>query len=186
MDSDQYLERLRAEFAPLLPSHRIAFAANVAESLFPAYERFRERENWGDPAALREALDAVWGCLAGRPIGPEERRRHDDATFDNAPDQEEFAGTDDALDACCAVSYAVSACGREDNVPDALAAAKIGYDNARIDVDFSFDDPDRRRTIFAAAPVRAEVRRQAEVLAWLKAHPALGPAEIAEFRSRFG
>ncbi|MBC6423541.1 MAG: DUF416 family protein [Hormoscilla sp. SP5CHS1] len=48
--------------------HRLAFAAACCERLLPTYNAFCRRENWGNPALLRKALDEVWQVLQGKSV----------------------------------------------------------------------------------------------------------------------
>ena len=57
---DHYEGFIQAKIKPWSPVQRIALAAGMAERWLPAYETFSSSENWGDPAILRQCLDAVW------------------------------------------------------------------------------------------------------------------------------
>ncbi len=44
---------------------RLAFALSCAERLWPNYLAFKREAGWGDPVALRRALDLAWASLDG-------------------------------------------------------------------------------------------------------------------------
>ncbi|MFN6566726.1 DUF416 family protein [Dendronalium sp. ChiSLP03b] len=65
------LDILEQELETLLPMHRIAFAAACCERLFPNYGIFlREikEQGWNEQDPIREALDEIWGFLAGKKV----------------------------------------------------------------------------------------------------------------------
>jgi len=55
-----FLEDLEPALKRLPYSHQLAFAASCCERAYPNYASFSEKESWGDVAALRSSLDAVW------------------------------------------------------------------------------------------------------------------------------
>jgi uncharacterized protein len=55
-----FLEELEPALKRLPYSHQLAFAASCCERAYPNYASFSEKESWGDVAALRSSLDAVW------------------------------------------------------------------------------------------------------------------------------
>ncbi|MEH2356966.1 DUF416 family protein [Nostoc sp.] len=62
---------LELELEAISPMHRVAFAAACCERLFPNYGIFlREikEQGWNDKDPIREALDEIWGFLAGKKI----------------------------------------------------------------------------------------------------------------------
>jgi hypothetical protein len=70
---DLLIERLAAGVGHLPRAGRAAFFGLCGEGLFPLYRTFAAREGFGDPAALRDALDLVWQSRAERrtpPVGP--------------------------------------------------------------------------------------------------------------------
>ena len=69
---------------------QIAFAASCCERLLPNYRAFSIVEQWGNPAALRKALDAIWSFLDGVGLSTDEIKSLSTACMDAVPDSEEF------------------------------------------------------------------------------------------------
>lgn len=68
IDFLNYDKPVKQELEKLPPMHRVAFAAACCERLWPTYNAFCRRENWGNPALLRKALDEVWQVLQGKSV----------------------------------------------------------------------------------------------------------------------
>ena len=72
---DEYERQIGETLKTWSPQQRLAFGAALAERWLGAYETFSATEGWGDPAALRRIMDAIWDHLRGRLIGPTEGAR---------------------------------------------------------------------------------------------------------------
>jgi uncharacterized protein YjaG (DUF416 family) len=90
---------------------RALFGALMAERLFPLYELFAERSGQGDPARLREALDAAWAAVDGAFVDPAELQRQSDVAEELYPaeDDDWVAESGYAQHAAAAVAYALRA-----------------------------------------------------------------------------
>jgi uncharacterized protein YjaG (DUF416 family) len=73
---DEYEAFLTEKMTFWSTQQRIALAAAIAERWLPAYESFSAEEDWGDPDALRQSLDAVWSCVQGRILTESDIARH--------------------------------------------------------------------------------------------------------------
>lgn len=106
------LDPLARELEELLPFHRIAFAASICERLLPTYNAFFREAGWGNPTALRIALDEVWLSL--------ERKQFDKTKIPQLIEDCEAAlphaddvvsrYTYEAQDAVAAICYLLEAC----------------------------------------------------------------------------
>lgn len=106
------MERLRRRLAALPSTRRAAFVALCAERLYPHYLAFEREEDWGDPAALRTALDRTWAHVDGDPLTEAEAAPLIAACEAAAPDTEDFGGllVSPALDAASAAALALTSC----------------------------------------------------------------------------
>lgn len=60
---NEEIEHIGRRVARLEHPRAAAYFACCGERLLPLYRAFVRREQWGDPAVLRGALDAVWDAL---------------------------------------------------------------------------------------------------------------------------
>jgi uncharacterized protein YjaG (DUF416 family) len=120
---DDYEIFLTEKMTPWSPHQRVALAAAIAEHWLPAYESFSVAEDWGDPAALRRSLDAVWNHVQGRALAETDAVRHVQQVEEITPHMDDF-DAEEALTACVAVTEALRTCGNpESTIPYALASA---------------------------------------------------------------
>ncbi len=99
-------------FAALPPKHRIAFAASCCERLLPNYHAFASTERWGEPTALRQALDEVWRFAAGAIVTEQRIDALVRACRSATPDLDDFSSllASLALDAAAAVVSTLECC----------------------------------------------------------------------------
>lgn len=57
---------LEQELKVLPISHKLAFSASCCTRLFPFYETFSEKENWGNSSILVDSLNKIWQFLEER------------------------------------------------------------------------------------------------------------------------
>jgi uncharacterized protein YjaG (DUF416 family) len=110
---------------------RALFGALTAERLFPLYELFAERTGQGDPARLREALDAAWAAIDGQFVDPAELARLQEVAEDLVPEEDDDWATESgyAQNAAAAVAYGLRT-RLTDNPQEAAWAARQANDFA--------------------------------------------------------
>lgn len=178
-------EKLRQSVAGLAPPQRLAFALGCAERLYPNYLAFSCEQQWGDPGALRAALDLAWEALEGRPLSTSALREAQDRALMAAPDTEDFQTplVSAALDAAVASRYLLAAVQADDNIEPVVNIAITCYDTVEMYV---------QATVYAQSTppqlqvdlhplVQAELQRQQDDLQFL-ATAAWSPSEVARLK----
>src|SRR5262245_49096752 len=107
---DEYEVFLTEKMTAWPARRRVALAACIAERWLPAYERFSAEAEWGDPAALRRSLQAVWGHVQGAALAATDVSRHVQQLEEITPHMDDFDEAEDALIACCVLNDALRAC----------------------------------------------------------------------------
>jgi uncharacterized protein YjaG (DUF416 family) len=163
-----------AQLAALTPRGRVAFAAICAERLMPYYQWFQRVESWGNPSALRSALDAVWRHVDGDYMAPDVAAFHRAICGVATPDSEDFNSplASRALDAAAATSEAVGLC-IEPSPAVAAEVAEIAFEAAfgheQLEAAQHSDlvhiaDPDALKQLSAQGRLAAELELQQAVL----------------------
>jgi uncharacterized protein YjaG (DUF416 family) len=111
---DEYEAFLTEKMTFWSTQQRIALAAAIAERWLPAYEVFSAEEDWGDPDALRQSLDAVWSCVQECVLTESDIARHAQQIDEITPHMDDF-DAEEALIACAALSDALRSCGAPEN-----------------------------------------------------------------------
>ena len=176
---DRYEEFLSGTLRTWTPPHRVAFAAAMAERWSPAYLAFSKAERWGDPAALRRALDAAWACAGGAPLSRDDERRLTRAIDAVTPHMDDFDAPE-ALCAAAAATYALRASAKADNIDDAMQAALSGFHGVEPEWDM---DEDETPALWRRAAVRAELGKQLVVLSRVEAIDPLDATALAGLRA---
>ena len=156
---DDYERFISATIESWSPKQRITLAAAMAERWLPAYEAFSAREDWGNPAGLRLALQAVWGHVLGRTL--KDRRRHAADVGENTPHLDDF-DAEEAIAACAIIEYAMDCCDAPENVSHAVMAMVSGFEAIAPGI-YTFPEeipPD----VWQLAEVRDELAKQLKVL----------------------
>src|SRR5690349_23509999 len=71
-------------------------------------------EDWGDPASLRQSLDAVWSRVQGRVLTESDIARHSQQLEEITPHMDDF-DAEEAVIVCVALSDALRSCGGPEN-----------------------------------------------------------------------
>lgn len=174
--------RLVEQLSRLPPAKRTAFAAVCAERMLPIYWWFHARTGRGDPAALEDALSALWASLLGDDSTPLETHRnvaeelvpHED---DNWVDECAWA-----QHAAAAVAYAVR-CRLTNDPQEAAWAARQVYEALDLWVT-TRDDADMNATggsaqIAADPLIQDELGRQERDIQALREAPHDKVATVA-------
>ena len=167
----QYLKRT--------PTHRIAFAASLAERLLPSYHSFAATTGDGQPDLLREVLDAVWKAAKGHSITPRALEEHQTKLQAGSV----CATEPDAWEAWCAwrvLELALACCGEADNTELAGEAAVVAFElvagpDART-------DPRAWKDQHSRPGVHDEIMNQMMLLTRLSSIPALDGPMLEKLR----
>jgi uncharacterized protein YjaG (DUF416 family) len=177
-DYDRFLDN---RLAQLTPDQRTALAAAMGERWYPAYVSFSTSEKWGDAAALRRSLDAVWTHLRGTPLTSAERERLVAAVDRATPHTDDFDDADAALSACVIAKDALRCCAKSDNVADAYDAMVSAFNAVAPDW---FADEDEQPRLWAQARVQKEVAKKLALLDQIGATARFDAATIDALRAR--
>jgi uncharacterized protein YjaG (DUF416 family) len=177
---DHYETALDEAVRAWSPAQRVALAAAMAERWLPIYEAFAAAEEWGDPAALRRTLDAVWGHVLGRMMTPADRARHAKLLDDCTPHMDDFDAPE-ALAACVVLREALDCCNGADNAVGAVRAALSGFEAALPDWAF---DPDEQPRLWKHTAVRKELRKQLKVVEEIGGLANLDERAVGSLRER--
>ena len=179
--------RLTAQLGELGERKRVAFAAACCERMLPNYSRFVNETSWGDPAALRAALDEVWLHVGGTELSKGRARELEQACQRVTPDSEDFASpyTSAAIDAGAAVCQALECC----ITPDPRTVAEVaGLARDTIDMhvqrvlDLSYDRPDFESRVATHPLMQREVKSLTADFEALTAIPDFNNETLARFR----
>lgn len=162
---------------PTLPEKRqLAFGLAVSESLFPAYQAFASKAQWGDPAGLRLILDELKAIASSPGSGstidgaasqlPQWNAALDEAT----PDMDDFPGSlraSLALDVCSMIGECLDFLGSQDtehirNVAYIAVQALSAY--AASQLQLQGNEPDFDEITAESTAVQAQLRFQAGLL----------------------
>lgn len=110
------LDEMQAALSGLQRHSLATFFASCAERLLPLYEYFWEKEQWGNPQLMREALDDAWDYLEGGDRPDTKRRLEDISTL--IPHGGDFDAPDStfAQDAAICVDATMRASSTDENV----------------------------------------------------------------------
>ncbi|MDG4838427.1 DUF416 family protein [Micromonospora sp. WMMD967] len=162
-------QRLRGNLVSLAPWQRVAFAAGCVEVLIPAYLKFSELEEVGDPVLVRTSVDAVWSGLQGGDVsGVASELPTPDSMKELLPAEEDWnEGAPQAEDAIASLVYLLEIL-RDDNVDLAVYAAERAYSAAdefeAREQDLEVLGRDDGEALLQASSIQAELRRQADAL----------------------
>jgi uncharacterized protein YjaG (DUF416 family) len=154
----------------LSPSISALFAATCAERVLPVYRWFHRRTGRGDPAALEEALGALWSDLEGQ---PSKALLTAQKTAEGLVPEEDDTWVDEcafAQHAAAAVAYAIR-CHLTKNAEEAGWAARQVYEaldlwvTTRANVDLNA--PGAEDQVLADPLIQAELARQSRDIAEL-------------------
>jgi uncharacterized protein YjaG (DUF416 family) len=173
MERSPSAESVQAAIEGLPPQGRLAFLLSCAERLFPNYVAFFNRHGWGDPTALREALDLGWKALSGSQIGEREIQEGLHRCEAATPDTEEFGSPlgSAALDAAvsCALVLELLLQNRPEKVLEGASLARDSVDMYVQDSEgMDADDPLREQRIIGHPLMQEELARQKRDLALLQ------------------
>jgi uncharacterized protein YjaG (DUF416 family) len=176
---DDYEPYFQDRLSRLSPSQRIAFTAAMAERYLPVYQAFSEAEEWGDPASLRHALDAVWNHLCRQALKHADLDRYAHLIDDSTPHMDDFDDAEEALAAAVLVGEAVSCCRSADNLAPAIQAAISGFE--AVQPGWS-DDPRDQPRLWQKIAVRQEYSQQLWLLDQVQAMQTADEAAIKALR----
>lgn len=179
---DGYDDYLKSALGSWSADQRTAVAAATAQVWLPLYTAFSEAEDWGDAAAIRAALDAVWSHLAAGGEGPDaltpafiaEHKRRVTAATPHLDDFDCLA----AIAASAMVGEALACCGGA-NLGHALQALNSGFYGVCDEWDM---DEDEQPRLWRSAAVRAELARQLRIVELVAALPPLNSAVVADLQ----
>jgi uncharacterized protein YjaG (DUF416 family) len=177
------LDRRMEEVASLPSPRRAAFAAACAERLWPSYPAFSELEEWGDPAAVRQVLDDLWGSAEGEELPAVQIPELVQILDPLAPDLDDFTGSflaSAALNVIAAIVAGVE-CGREQAAGRAGDAAWLVVETLDQYLSFTLAD-DSDENIYSHLLMVSEFERQEEDLRVLKSRAKVGSSPVRELR----
>src|SRR5688572_412085 len=178
---DHYDRHLNTRLAQITPEQRTALAAAMGKRWYPAYVAFSSAENWGDAAALRRSLDAVWAHVGGTPLARSERERLIAAVDTATPHMDDFDDANEALSACVIAKDALRCCAKSDNAADAYDAMISAFNAVAPDW---FMDEDEQPRLWRQARVQKEVKKKLTLLDHIAATPRFDAATIEALRAR--
>ena len=126
---DDFERFVKNTITPWSPEQRIALAASMVERWLPIYQSFSEDEEWGDPALFERAVQSVWKCVLGDELTPKDRKRYEKQLSENTPHPDDFAcETDEVIATSAMTGWAINACGKADNIHEAVMAMVCGFE----------------------------------------------------------
>jgi uncharacterized protein YjaG (DUF416 family) len=173
----------------LSPREKLAFSISCAERLLPNYVVFHEKENWGDPEALRAGLDLAWEYLQRGESSPgagEQLRARVEAA---EPETEEFDSihVSAALDAAAAVGLVLQLI-EQPTTAKCIEIATLARDTVDMYVQelagLDSNDPFIENAIRQAPLMQRELAEQARALETLQSWAGDRTA-LAEFEQRW-
>jgi uncharacterized protein YjaG (DUF416 family) len=175
---------VKSKLSLLATWRQVAFALLCCERMYPNYLMFTQDSGWGNPDALRKALDIAWLVL-GEENSIQEFHELVRACEEAAPDTEDFASdyTSAALDAALSTALLIEILGRFD-VQKVLDISQQAFDTVYMYVDCSIvtNAPDDR-VILMHPLVRTELAMQQDSLAYLKAVATERQAALHELKA---
>lgn len=141
------------------PKQRLAFAASIAQRWLPSYEAFSAAEQWGDAAALRRCLDALWQHLGGSVLRPADQARYSQQLHDSTPHMDDFDAPE-ALAVCVILTDAIACCD-DDNLATAVRASLSAFEAAVPDWAF---EPDEQPRLWKQIAARKELKQQLKLI----------------------
>lgn len=160
----------------LAPQQRLAFSLSCGERLYPNYVAFAAEQGWGEPSALRSALDLVWDVILDQPHSQADVRELKKRVEEAEPDTEDF-GTilgSSALDAAATAGLVLVLLEADD--PDvAVEIASLARDSVDMYIQviehLDPSDTELERKILRHPLMQAELRRQREDVRQLSSTP---------------
>jgi len=123
-----FLDGLRGELSALTTTARCAFATAMCERHFPDYLLFMAQEGWGNPAVLRETIDAGWAACSTN--GQQANNLSERCEF-VTPDSEDFSSVAASFGLNAALMAAhLAAFLNAQNIEDVFWIASLGRDTA--------------------------------------------------------
>jgi uncharacterized protein YjaG (DUF416 family) len=182
---DAYERQLGETLKVWSPQQRLAFGAALAERWLRAYETFSAAAEWGDPAALRRIVGALWDHVGGRLMGPTDAARFRAQIHENAPDTEDFDQRSAwrALQACVILGHALECCRTLESAGAVARAALAGFQAAL--GDYPSDHAGQRRA-WKRVAAREEFDKQSVLLEAIGSIERFDDQIIAGLRSDLG
>ncbi len=157
---EDYEGFIKATIEPWPPARRIALAAAMAQRWLPAYETFTAHESWGDPAILRQGLEAVWQTVQSGTSPSADWHSLSSQLSDVTPHMDDF-DANEALCACVMVEYAIDCCVKTENQSPTLMALLSGLEAVQPDLLTSDRVPAR---VWKRAAIRKEIDKQLRII----------------------
>ncbi|GAA2859639.1 hypothetical protein Acy02nite_23780 [Actinoplanes cyaneus] len=179
-------EQLREDLAGLAQWQRVAFAAGCVEVLVPAYSKFSELEEIGDPALVRSCVDVIWSGLEGLDLsGTAAGLPSPESIKEMLPGEEDWnEWAPQAEDAIAALVYLLEIL-RDDNVDLAVYVAERAYaaadDYEAREQGLEVLGSEESEALLRASSIQTELLRQADALNALR-DPAADFSVIASLR----
>jgi uncharacterized protein YjaG (DUF416 family) len=165
---DDYERFVETTIKPWSPEQRMALAAATAERWLPVYEAFSEREEWGDPAILRRALEAVWGNVLGRSLSSKELKRYSAQLEEVSPHLDDF-DAEDAIAVPWTIYYALRCCGKPNNVVDTFMALGSAFEAVAPGIYSGDGEEDLEPDVWERISVQQELAKQLRVIEQIQA-----------------
>lgn len=180
---DEYEIFLTEKMTLWPPERRVALAAAIAEHWLPAYESFSAAEDWGDPASLRQSLDAVWSRVQGRVLTESDIARHYQQLEESTPHMDDF-DAEDALIACAALSDALRSCGGPENTIPYATRVALGVFEGLIS-EWPVEASAQAR-LWRKSVVRKELQAQLKLIEEIDRLTSLDAENVKVLRARIG
>jgi uncharacterized protein YjaG (DUF416 family) len=176
---DEYEVFLTERLTPWSPLKRVALAAAIAERWLPAYDSFSAEEEWGDPAALRHSLDAIWGHVQGRALTDAARQLKQ--IEDITPHVDDF-DSPDAINCCAVLMDALHACGSAENTIPYVTRAALGVFEGIVQ-EWPIDPVSQRR-VWQKSAIRKELQAQLKLIEEINAVASFDADSVQVLRRR--
>ena len=159
---DQFEQFIVNTIRPWSDEKRTVLAAAMAERWLPVYEVFSEKNEWGNPATFRDAVETVWNCvLSHEKLTAHDLKLHNDRMRKDTPHMDDF-DCEVELAACAIVSEAMDCCHRDNNLGFAAQAMSNGVSGV---APVLFYEPEEApANIFRQRRVVNEIERQLKLL----------------------
>jgi uncharacterized protein YjaG (DUF416 family) len=171
-------QRLLDLLQSLTPHQRLAFGLSCGERLYPNYVTFFVQYEWGDPDAIRSALDSAWDALLGTSPSRETLLQCKKDVEAAEPDTADFESilVSSALDAAVATGLVLQLM-EANNLALALEIATLARDS--VDLTRHPRRPVQAAAEKAMAKIQKDPRRFAKVNALKKEIPDIASAEFS-------